>query len=424
MRIIDLPFDLGFRKDKLYCGTSSKAPLSIISERFPDDESKKRFHLQQSGLSNINAAISGYIGKGMIESEKGRSKFNRCSHTAFQGVSLGYGHWVKDYWDNPSHGSYSGFRKASMTGSPVSDVKHLSLDSSQAASRAWWTMQPRFEGQISMINFLYELKDVKSLLGHAYDLLRALKNLRKMVYKFSKNPKYDPSKPLASVYLENEFGIKPLMRDLCTIIGQLGEKVQEAQDKFQALGRTEGGLTSHYSETLARNSNLTPGTKGNYFYGYGTDHFTKFTATLRYNYDYKLRSDFDAFMKYWGLTGSAEALWEATPFSFIVDYFIKIGKAIHAMEVDPNVNVFTVKYCESIKTVKSNGTHLRGDPRVITYYIDGFKSSSGGIVAGYRGTSYYRYPTVPNKGLYVPRLSSSVTNKQATNIAAVLRTLV
>ena len=423
MRTINLPFNLGFRNDLLYCGTSSRAPIATIEDRFPTEDSKERFHFGQAAISNITASVSGYIGKGMIDSEKGRSKFNRCLHTSYQGVSLGYGYWCKDYWDNPSHGNYSGFRKATISGYPVTEVKHLSLDASQAASRAWWTMQPRFEGQISMINFLYELKDVKELLGQAYNLLRGLKNLRKIMSKVSKNPKYDPSKPLASVYLQNEFGIKPLIRDLATIIGQLGEKVQAAQEEFQALGRTEGGLTSHYSEILASNNNFQIGTKNNYIYGYGIETKTRFTATLRYNYDYKLRSDFDAFMKYWGLFGSAEAVWEAIPFSFLVDYFIKIGKAIHAMEVDPNVKLFDIKYCESIKTTKTDGTHLRPDSRVIAYYIDGYKTS-GGLVAGYRGTTYYRYPTVPNKGLYVPRLSSSVTDKQATNIAAVLRTLI
>lgn len=423
MRTINLPFNLGFRKDLLYCGTSSRAPIATIENRFPTEESKKQFHFGQAAISNTSIPISGYIGKGMIDSEKGRSKFNRCLHTSFQGVSLGYGYWIKDYWDNPIYGNYAGFRKSPISGNPVTDVKHLSLETSQAASRAWWTMQPRFEGQISMINFLYELKDVKSLLGQAYNLLRGLKNLRKISSKFSKNPKYDPSKPLASVYLQNEFGIKPLIRDLATIIGQLGERVQAAQEEFLALGRTEDGLTSHYSETLASSNNFQIGTKNNYIFGYGTETKTRFTATLRYNYDYKLRSDFDAFMKYWGLSGSAEAVWEAIPFSFLIDYFIKIGKAIHAMEVDPNVKLFDIKYCESLKTTKTDGTHLRPDSRVITYYIDGHKTS-GGLVAGYRGTTYYRYPTVPNKGLYVPKLSSSVTNKQATNIAAVLRTLI
>ena len=423
MRTIDLPFKLGFRNDLLYSGGGVRAPIDTIEDTFPDEASFLRYHLARAMDSKIPIPVPGYIGKGMIDSENGRSKFNRCFHTSYQGVSLGFGHWHKDYWGNSTYGNYAGFVKVPITGDPIAEVKHLSLDASRAASRAWWTMQPRFEGQISMINFLYELKDVKSLLGHAYDLFRGLKNLRKIISKVSKNPKYDPSKPLASVYLEYEFGIKPLIRDLATIIGQLGETVQAAQEEFQALGRTEGGLTSHYSEDLATYTNFREGTKNNYIYGYGTETRTRFVATLRYNYDYKLRSDFDAFMKYWGLTGSAEAVWEAIPFSFLVDYFIKIGKAIHAMEVDPNVKLFDIKYCESLKTTKTNGTHLRPDSRVIAYYIDG-KKSSGGLVAGYCGTTYYRYPTVPNKGLYVPKLSSSVTNKQATNLAAVLRTLI
>ena len=92
---------------------------------------------------------------------------------------------------------------------------HFSHDFSYDRQLAYATMQPRFEGEISMINFIVELKDFKSLAKFLLNKpLRKLSNMfRRWKYK-SIAKKFDLSKPLAEAHLTNEFALKPLLSDI------------------------------------------------------------------------------------------------------------------------------------------------------------------------------------------------------------------
>lgn len=209
------------------------------------------------------------------------------------------------------------------------------------------------------------------------------------------------------------------MKDLTDIFAQIADKINEIQQKFRDKGDEEN--TRHYREVIFEETKWsTPTTTSTNVTG--TRITTTFNATLSYYYDYEMRDYSHAFFKYWGLTGSAEALWNMIPFSFIVDYFIKIGKAIHAMEVDPNVKLRDYIYCESLKTVASAGVYLVPGTRYThhLYFVDGERAETGALVTGYEIVRYDRYPTVPNKGTALPQLNN-LTDRQLLNMGALLR---
>lgn len=397
-----------------------------IEKQFPTDDDRVAHCVSCAALASAYAKLPAYVGTGIIDYDCSfdKSKYNACHHVVSEGVSLPYGFFVKDDI-LPYYGYCAGCWRDDPSGSPQTVDSHLTLQTTLAANRAWWTMQPRFEGKISMINFLIELKDLKSLAQHGYNIMHKLGNLRKTLNRYRRNPSYDPTKACANAYLEYQFGIAPLLKDLSTIWKQMADIVREVQDEFAAKGLSDDGITSHYTETLASDSSVTYGKRSFRFLQYGTVRKTIFTATMQFNYDYKLREGFEAFLKYWGLSGSAEAFWEATPFSFLADYFVKIGKAIHAMEVDPNVKIYEHKYCESVKTTFTSGVHVgKTDDGIVTLVVDG-KPTDNALVAGFSGKKYNRAPCSPNKGLYVPRVNTQgLSNDQKTIIGALIRSAI
>lgn len=368
--------------------------------------------------STFNKTYNGYE---EIDSTKGYGKFNACRHYKRHAVILPYA--LSYRWAGASANiSMNRFWKSKFGTYTIPAVNGHYGDPSSASSRAWWTMQPRFEGRISMINFLYELKDVKQLAKEGLRLLRSLKNLRRtwerLKRAFSRGG-VDPTKPAAELYLMKEFGIDPLLKDLSDIMSQICEKVKEAQDAFKDKGEHEN--IRHYTEDLYISETMsTPGATSLTVTGKRVK--TTFNATLSYYYDYKTRNLSQAFLKYWGLSGSAEALWNMIPFSFLVDYFIGIGKALHTMEVDPNVRLRDYLYCESLKTTANAGVYLKKGPDIISaiFCVDGELSGEGALVTGYEVTRYDRYPTVPNKGTALPRLNN-FSDRQLLNMGALLR---
>ena len=361
-----------------------------------------------------------YNGYEEIDSLKGRGKFNPCSHYKRHAVILPYLYSYR--WPGTGNMSIARFWKSAFGTYSVPVVDSHQGDAAGAASRAWWTMQPRFEGRISMINFLYELKDVKQLIKEAQRIFSALKNFGRTVDRLKRafnRAGVDPSKPAAELYLIKEFGIDPLIKDLTDIFAQIADNINRVQNEFKDKGDEEN--TRHYSEDLYTSETMSsPGTTS--VVVTGTKVKTVFNATMSYYYDYKMRDFSHAFLKYWGFNGSAEALWNMIPFSFIVDYFIKIDKALHAMEVDPNVRLRDYLYCESLKTTATAGIHLKKGTKYtsIVYCVDGSPSSEGALVTGYEVTRYDRYPTVPNKGTALPRLNN-ISDRQLLNMGALLR---
>ena len=112
-------------------------------------------------------------------------------------------------------------------------------------------------------------------------------------------------------------------------------------------------------------------------------------------------------------------MWNAIPFSFLVDYFYKVGNAIHAMSVDPNVQLLQRQYCESICRTYANGVVTTGDPRA-TLCLNGKIVGAGSAQSGYTGSIYVRQVKEPNKGSATPKISLP-SGRQGTNMAALAR---
>jgi hypothetical protein len=275
-----------------------------------------------------------------------------------------------------------------------------------------------------MLNFLFELKDFKQLMKFALKPKASYNKIRNLLKRPPKSA--DPTRPAAGIFLTWQLAIKPLLSDLSAIHAQLATLVREKQAEFQALGSES--QSSHYSELLgSEETGMTRGTKIYKIFGFnGKYHSTMYTATMHYNYAYTMRDTIDAFVRFWGLNPTAERFWNAIPFSFIVDYFIKIGDSLHAMSLDQNVELQMTDYAESLLTTVSSGTHLLPyDYWKALVLNDEYRTefpTRPELVSGVQGSLYDRVITTPNYGPALPKLKLP-SGKQTATMAALVRCL-
>lgn len=381
-------------------------------------------------LNCTGLAESGVGTQSFYSSERKRPYFNNCTNRKTSGLihTFTFGGYQKGTGmsnQSSSRNSYYcpckyHYYPTTGFGSVNSFDKHTPVDWSNAQRTAWHEMQPRFEGDVSMFNFILELRDFKEL-----SRLLLNKPIRKLRNYFRRNRKWlDPTKPLAQAHLMNEFALKPLLSDIITITSQMDEIVLSAQREFADAGL--GRNSRHWSEEIIVNDDAL--SYGGYYYYYLADgevETQRFTATMEHSYEYSARKSLDAFLRYWGLTPTWESIWNAIPFSFLLDYFVKIGRSIAAMEHDPNVDLELHQYCESILSTRSVGRHLVGD-----YLYDGIAVIDGKVrrdklplVSGVKTSLYTRRVTSPNKGAVLPVVTKP-SSKQALNAAALLRCFV
>lgn len=376
------------------------------------------------------------VGNESIESTtRAKPAFNSCIHTKMLGHNYAY-QAVYPKAVSTSCGLRDYFRIPMWVGTSVPLLNGANwTEFDDAQRRAWWSMQPRFESEIQFLNFIYEMKDFKTIAKHLLKFevskigskMVGLRNqLRRMSREYergtgSAKTLADITKTAAEARLVYSFAILPLISDITAILKTLALTVQEAQNRFSQAG-SSGNSLSHYTESYPHYQTGAYGTAdNNRFMWFGTSSDSVFTATLQYNYRYKMRQGWDLFKRGWGLEVNAEVLWNAIPFSFLVDYFYKVGQAIHTMSVDPNVYLKLHQYCESILVTASSGVMI--DPtRLAYFYAPSATKRTNGLVpmVGITGTRYTRRVTSPNKGMATPILKTP-KGGQLWNMAALAR---
>lgn len=435
--------DLGDRSDNKYYGYTSmlleENPMfkAVIDNPVP---------YYEDGRTNANLIAQPlpiYGGSEQIESTT-RSKryFNSCTHLKY--LSFCYPYLLLHY--HPAYtyfGYYEPYWRIGSSSGPgdlgTVASQYTWADCDDIQRRAWWAMQPRWESEVSMLNFIWELKDFSRLFKTITSLSFA--NIRSKLswLKFhidkasqakkeldsAKNIGSAATKALSDIWLFNQFAIQPLMNDIKEILKMLEATAQAAQAEFKSRG--DFYQISHYTETLEEVFTGSWGSRGNSYIFTGKRLKSKFTATLEYSYDYEVRKGWDTIQRYWGLELNAGVIWEAIPFSFLVDYFIKVGDAIHNMALDPNVKTHMFQYCESFDTLVSVGVGFNTSSALIRKLYapkTGYSEALGGFlpISGYSGEYYRRRVTSPNRGAAMPRFTLPSTI-QKWNIAALIRGL-
>lgn len=275
-----------------------------------------------------------------------------------------------------------------------------------------------------MLNFLFELKDFREI------SLSAAKHVPKLLGTI-KDAFNRTTKSVAEAHLMKSFVVDPLVSDVKEIIGQAQRTVMDVQDEFRVKGLLPNAR--HFSKPLHQMQSLTQtSTLSQYLSTWrGTKHDVMFTATMESTYGYKARNRYNAYCQFWGLVPTAEAVWNATPFSFLVDYVFDVGHSLNLVRKDPNVALKLNQYCESISSVCVNGTFIGNglNPTTFSAIIDDriYTPESASFRcyphSGLLNSSYTRLVKPPNKNTRLPELTFSLSDKQMLNVAALARVL-
>jgi len=423
-----LPFNYGLDlgPGHRYCSTSSSLGKIAQAQDAGWNTFERLKEARSYGIDNALLAFAeqpGTVGYETFSSTHNRPPhFNICTHSVYGGVNYPYTAAYEGYRGN-CYAEYF-FRTTPGCGTePIERLlQHYNIDLSTAQRTAYGIMQPRFEGDISMFNFIVEMKDFKSLARFLMN--KPIRKLSNMFKRLRRKPKFDPTKPIAQLHLANEFALKPLISDIVKIAMQMDAMVADVQQDFADAGRERN--TRHYTEEfdVSRNSCMDPYYDTRYpekFWG-KSEQFT-FTATMEYSYEYNMRSTLDAFIKYWGIAPDAEAIWNVLPFSFLLDYVLKVGNALAINSRDKNVLLNLTQYCESYLSERTSGFHFNGSA-LVGPLLGTSQEQRGGqgryLVAGLESTLYSRIVTTPKTGPVMPRLAKP-TSKQGWNVLALTR---
>lgn len=180
--------------------------------------------------------------------------------------------------------------------------------------RSYQVMRPKLESELSIPNFFIELRDVRRLFP---SIVSSVENilLRR-------------SKGVSDAILTKTYGIDPLVGDLKRMATALSSLKKEAQKLRQNSGKPNKRF---YSETIDVSSEKSEENWGSIIFGHEVDPCQiKYTAAMTYSYEYDVSAipDFNLMLaSYLGFRAKKlpEILWDAIPFSFVVDWVLKIG---------------------------------------------------------------------------------------------------
>lgn len=228
---------------------------------------------------------------------------------------------------------------------------------------------PRIREELSLVNSVIELKDFASLKG----TIRGLKGLKKL--KLRKGRRFSSIREMlrvaADVYLQNKFNIQPLISDIRGIY----LAVAKVERRLNELVSRAGTLrTSHYSretETAGVSESTTgPHLVGSFrlvggqgdLLGYASAVETRyvnsgagvFHAEIQYNFHY---SEYQienarclALLDALGLNFNPQIVWNAIPWSFVIDWLIDVGQWLkdrRFQHMEPKMNI--MQYLWSIR---------------------------------------------------------------------------
>jgi hypothetical protein len=400
-------------------------------------ETAKYFHAL-GRISYANQTLStGYTGYEQVFKSTTRRKpiINDCSnvkqqwvfkpHTAVSGrgstVTKVYPYWI----DKTNYGSLL----------PTYNVS--GMDPLLASNRGWYHLQPRLEGEAQMLNFLFELKDFRDIATRLvkikpHKFLTYVQRLQR--HHARKNARYNSiTESAAEIWLMNTMMVLPTYNDMVDIMATAQLCANEALRQFKDKGLEL--QSRHYSEVLEENNQMSSSYSGT---SRGRISTAKFTSTLHYKYGYREISDTLSFAKQWGLTGKASHVYNALPFTFLLDYFINFADALAAIELDTDLELDPFQYSESILAQSISGRYVAGDqyyptalitgelvapqwPQTDAMYANVVVPKVGTVLNGMVASDYMRVRKPwPRRGLYMPKISLPKTS-QGINMLALAR---
>lgn len=271
---------------------------------------------------------------------RGKSS-NRCLHIKQTATPL----WPSNYkWGDSAQNTYEWH---GIEVDPIFDVRNIREFPAGFVGRAFAAMSPTLQGPFSAPDALRELLEFKQTFVGLFSLARRLKSLIEVGGIAVKNRRPKDSKDfydslrnifanIPSDFLLYTFGVNAFVNDM----GKLYSALAEFSVRLSVFRRQAGALLSaHYKESSDETSDINPdlyGSLNSLFIVSKNTTFgkTSFHASMKYSYEI-IYPEFDIptiFKRYLGFRNSPHLLWNAIPFSFVVDWFLRVGDALKTLD--------------------------------------------------------------------------------------------
>lgn len=256
----------------------------------------------------------------------------------------------------------------SLIGSASTAV--TAVDWVSLSQQALNSMMPSFNEGNSLLNFVYEMKDFKRLAKAIWNRIgnpsQGLRPIIDEIRGFKSNE--STLAKIAKGNLSYQFAWRPFVsdiRDLYKTIANFKRRYVEVVKRANKPQQRYWGAWiagTGNSETLYASGNSRP---GSWIGGYNAEMawFTyrgespgiRYHATLRYRYPLpvELGTSFGRLLALGdalGLNQNLAHIWNAIPYSFLVDWLVNVGSALDRLRVD-NVQFKTeiLDFCHSVK---------------------------------------------------------------------------
>lgn len=283
---------------------------------------------------------------------------------------------IYNLYQNTHHLRYAAFKSA--VNAVTTDVKNIPWGSLSA--QALQTMLPTLHAKTNLVNFILELKDFKWVMkGSATRILQRWRGQRGL-FERDWNPGRSTAKTLANKYLAYSFAWRPLISDVYALWKQatsLNEKVSRLIREASTVRQSYWGTTVPGTSLPLVSSNYIDGPTGGWVGGFTGKTQTKITtsdsagvryhATVRYRYNVPAdllaaSGQFRAALDVLGVGLNPAILWNAIPFTFIIDWLVDVSTWLEQFRVD-NVQLTTeiLDFCHSGKSSRQVRMAIAGE---------------------------------------------------------------
>jgi len=230
-------------------------------------------------------------------------------------------------------------------------------DLQQYLSRAFRTMMPTVKSNLSLVNSVIELKDFKSV-PHT---LSGMRNIAKGIWR-QRATLREILRSSSDGYLQAKFNILPLLSDIAGIRSALSSSSKRIRALISRAGRRQ---LAHFTCPIDSETRQTYDTAKSTFptwnNGYDSvDHAVScnydierfsysgatFHAQMEYSYDYSRfqtqHAELLALLDSLGVNSNPAIIWNAIPWSFVVDWVVGVGRWLDSFKVgnmDPTIRI-------------------------------------------------------------------------------------
>lgn len=318
------------------------------------------------------------------------------------------------------------------------------------ASDAMEAMKPSLTSNNSLINFILELKDFKRIGAEITNLFKSRRSLeaaKQFNFGFFGNrpwnaprSKRTKSQKVSDAWLEWKLAWQPFVNDVGKLVSGITSFEHDVRQFLHREGKRQQrywgrSVPPQFSEAvLATGSYIPPDIKvlnnldiiWRWTIKEVVQSEPRFHATMRYRYqlDDRLRAEartLNGFLDRLGINGNPAILWNALPFSFVVDWFVNVGGYLNKLRVD-NVRPVTEvsDFCSSVKSERRLELVLSGD-------ILGTSSSAAVVNAVAPKTVFSSNASWYRREAFLPRTSlsfgSGLSGQRIITAAALVNSL-